>query len=166
MHGSLPMSACLQDHCPGTAGHLWGSVPSSVLPGMHECNVSAERGLHSALGMLHAAATWCSTLSAPLPGFALLLCLILQASADRHCYVPVAACGITSMCVCGVHGLHSCKGKTFGAAVYMVMQVLHREHAAGLYSKMPFAVSLCCVEIPYNTVAAAIFSCVGPVPSA
>ena len=48
----------------------------------------------------------------------------------------------------------------------MLLQVLHREHAAGLYSKMPFAVSLCCVEIPYNTVAAAIFSCVGPVLSA
>ena len=42
------------------------------------------------------------------------------------------------------------------------VQVLYREYAAGMYSKMPFALSLCCVEIPYNTVEAALFSVVGP----
>ena len=40
------------------------------------------------------------------------------------------------------------------------MQVLYREHAAGAYSKMPFALALCCVEIPYNTVETFLFSCV------
>ena len=42
------------------------------------------------------------------------------------------------------------------------LQVLYREYAAGMYSKMPFALSLCCVEIPYNTLEAALFSCVRP----
>ena len=40
------------------------------------------------------------------------------------------------------------------------MQVLYREHAAFTYRKMLFALSLCCVEIPYNTLAAALFSVV------
>ena len=42
------------------------------------------------------------------------------------------------------------------------LQVLYREYAAGMYAKMPFALSLCCVEIPYNTLEAALFSIVCP----
>ena len=49
-----------------------------------------------------------------------------------------------------------------GQREFGTLQVFYREHAAGSYSKMPFAVSLCCVEIPYNTVSAALFSCVSP----
>ena len=42
--------------------------------------------------------------------------------------------------------------------MWLCLQVLYREHAAGAYSKMPFALALCCVEIPYNTVETFLFS--------
>lgn len=40
------------------------------------------------------------------------------------------------------------------------MQVLYREHAAGMYSKMPFAMALCTIEVPYNLVNTFLFSAI------
>lgn len=42
----------------------------------------------------------------------------------------------------------------------MRMQVLYREHAAGMYSKMPFAVALCTIEVPYNLATTFLFSAI------
>ncbi|KAK9794008.1 hypothetical protein WJX73_008792 [Symbiochloris irregularis] len=42
--------------------------------------------------------------------------------------------------------------------VEMERTVLYREHAAGMYAKMPFSIALCTVEVPYNFVQTCLFA--------